>query len=284
MKNLITEYTGGLPLVADDINFLQNNFKDNINSAIQLFSEVTTIFIISGGELNGNTWTAGKLFHNGEIYEFDEYTFTGDERDVYIHNVITYEPIGNKLFKSGLSYNTYQVLSAYLDKTSTGGETFNYEFYMIPRLEQLFITKSYGSVSKMSYLSSAILSNYVPVWNNMSLSTGILSTLGLKYTKNPYGVVSIKGTVYRETAANEAPSFVGSPGAQISTLNAECRPVNSSYFKIRQAAAHNTYAYPDAYLYVQSNGNVNIFIDAIGTNTYFSTPVFIIDITYQLGF
>jgi len=267
-----TTNDGGLPLRNDDFEFMQDAYKSIFSAILRAYSDVDTTFFLTGGVSDTvSIYSDGYLFKDGKIYQFNSYTFS-TEQDVYIHDEIVYDPTGNKSFKSGLSYDTYEIHRCYFDETATGGATFDIQAYTIQRFEYALIEKLFNNSGGQYYLSLYTKNNYNRVWTALSYFnsyTAIVTEPELKYTVNPYGDVNISGTVYK----NASPVTEGAttyPGVKIGTLPSAIYPSSRKFLPIYNADSKTQFldidgvttraVYGKAFLVLETNGDVKIFL------------------------
>ena len=118
---------GGMPLVQNDLKLIQDSIAQAVAGGLALNNQTTYILsgcdtVSLGGTLIG--YNAGKIILNGEVCDVDA-NATGIDISInplstwYWTTVVTYDPIGLKVFASGATIDTYQITKAVIGYSST---------------------------------------------------------------------------------------------------------------------------------------------------------------------
>ncbi len=150
MNRLITDFaspTAGQPIVADNgvgtLPFIQDGIQEalfNLFKAI-LYSYTTDDVIILDGLVftltnsgNTNTWTAGAIGYNGEIYTVaaGAVTKTGGQAFVF-KNIETYSALDPVIFKDLTSHSVHQIRRITIQAGTTGSGIADYNGATVKR-------------------------------------------------------------------------------------------------------------------------------------------------------
>jgi len=207
-KILTTNYTGGFPLTNNDLEWLQNNITNEISYVLEGLNN-SNDWILRDMYDNGiDTITSGLYVHDegpssinkNKIFSIDSpITYTNINR-VWIVSDYTFDPNGNKLFKDGVSHNTWQIKKAkYIEQTSTPVGYDWYKKYVDVENERLGKTLTDHIFKKynIDYFYNRLTVKYPKVWTNIVYNTTDNFSAGsgepLKYTVDTFGNVNIRG-------------------------------------------------------------------------------------------
>lgn len=125
MNRLLTP-NGGMPLHGDDLQFIQDAYKECFGGIVSAFSNASGNLILSGMEItvlnNTLSLTAGFVSIGNDIYYFPNQALTPVSTfspldDVYIVLDVAYDPDGNDEFADLVSRDTHQVRRAKIIKS-----------------------------------------------------------------------------------------------------------------------------------------------------------------------
>jgi hypothetical protein len=124
MNNLKTTDLGRMPIVLDDLRFINDSLKEVINGIVA--HDTSSVVILSGCEIDYTSlsagtlnMTAGAVYYNGEIYSVNAVTSMTYDLTVRWEIEETNDPAGLKTFASGTSHNTYKIRKAVVKQGGT---------------------------------------------------------------------------------------------------------------------------------------------------------------------
>lgn len=139
MKKILTSFTGGMPLLQNDLKFLQESYTEITIQLMRALSDTVYVpIILYGCVYNGTSISGGAIYYNSAFYNILGSNGSGT---LYFHDVISYQSDGIKLFKNGINRSVYEVKSGTITTSPTGGSTFNIPYTTCVRVEDLLGTK-----------------------------------------------------------------------------------------------------------------------------------------------
>jgi len=220
MNKLKTTDNGGFPFVLDDIRWIDNSVRDAFKGLVSgLGITASTSFKISGCVVSkvGSvySWTEGYICLMGEILKVEAGSVTTPMQPwqqnygLYWQLDVSYDISGNKIFESGISYDTYEIRKGKLVYGIFPTDQNNQIDYMPHNAEYLHskLIKLCSSSELLSIISANELKekliNSEEAWKGATLLNGY-SNQGspfaiVSYKKDILNVVHIKGLATKAT-------------------------------------------------------------------------------------
>jgi len=202
MNNLVTNQVGRMPIVLDDLGFINNSIKEVLKGIVG--HDDTTVVIISGcvidfpalfaGTLN---MTTGFVYWNDEIFKVPAVSGMTYDFSVRWEMVEVNDPAGLKTFGSSSVHNTYKIrtVEARQGGTPPGGSVL---FALTKNIFELYRAgmAAFTHVNKVNPFSSLNSPNFdqttdspLRAWKNTDGSVSIKGEL--KTTLGGYGVGTV---------------------------------------------------------------------------------------------
>ena len=272
---LATTYTGGFPLMNNDIEWLQDNIESNIASILQTFDNASN-WIMNGFEDDGSRISAGVFAHDSgsgpntwtdKIYTMEQdFQYTNID-DLWVVNDYSFDVNGNKTFKDGLNHDTWQKQHCEIIEQST--TPIGYDWYVKytdiqnERIGKTITDKIFKDYNA-DYFFNTARSKYVPTWTDLVYGVGYTNggRQTLRYTINPFNQVTIEGYIYTTSKTYFTSSqqlFILPPEIQTSNTKAFDIPITTHYNKINYIEDYKTTAH--GVLTLPPSGIVNIVVD-----------------------
>ena len=209
MKRLITTENGGMPIVLDDIRWLDDEYRNAWYAFISAFGATAlTSFKLSGCVVTVNdttyTTTAGYICLEGEILQVDAHSITVSETFTAKWVVEeTYDIAGNKQFFDESNHDTYLIRKGKLQQC--GYTPHNYMSCDAPYLKDVILgwTPASPTEENWHYVGSG---NPEPEFLNSWANTGG-SLAHLRFKKDVNGWVHIEGSVSSGVVGTGTPIF-----------------------------------------------------------------------------
>lgn len=226
MDKLITTYTGKMPFVQEDLNWLDQTFRDAINHLFKDFPAIMELNCIVSGcgysEAGGVvTVEPGWVLLQNEMIYFAGDSITGTAANCKITYEDSYDAAGAKVFANGVSHNVY----------------FKRRGKLVLSTAQYYI-RVVGE-----RLRDRIRAQMVLPWITAALTGSGWTNVSLKY-RQVAGGVHISGSL----TSNDDPDVT------VMTLPAAYRPLH----QVSIALNTNDYANTNAVLTIKTTGAVEI--------------------------
>lgn len=262
MKKLITTNNGGMPIVLDDLRFLESSYTEIINAIVA--HDNTNPVIISGckydkeqlEDTNNLVMTAGYIYFAGEIYAVDAVNSALVGSESFYWNITTsYDPAGSKTFQNSAVHNTYQIKKAEVlksDPIPTGKTAFS-------ATKDIFEVYREGiSDNDTTDPMDTYINNFVSYINNPFLAK-----------KGVSGQVVLSGLIENTSGISSADKVIG-------TLKNELRPSNPVYTKVIVLSNALTYL-DESMVVIEPSGQVK-FISQLSAS--YTAPKVVMNCTY----
>ena len=128
MNKLISNINGGYPFVLDDLRFQDDAYREALKGIFNHFEKNNSNDGIVFHQKEKYPWASffpeTFCFYDGEIYKIPQTTFTGTGNTSTVYRIKfstnTYQTgsPGTKVFQDGQTHETYQIRTAYLEKTN----------------------------------------------------------------------------------------------------------------------------------------------------------------------
>ncbi len=241
MNNLDTTQLGRMPIVLDDLRFINDSIKEALNGIVA--HDDTTVVVLSGcivdytalasGTLN---MTSGSIFWNGEIFKVAAVSGITYDLTVRWEMFESNDPAGQKTFANASVHQTYKVRTAVI---KFGGTP--------PSGSVLFaLTKNIFQLYKKGMADDTLVNKVTPFSSLNSPSFDQTTDSPLRAWINVDGSVSFKGELKSTlggfgvgTVGQLEPAFIPAQSRRIAydLYNSSSDPLAKGYMTISSTGA-----------------------------------------------